>query len=129
MSFRRRALDDAVERLQGARPVAGRACPLRAARRSLRAKPRGCSSIRFSTSAARGIPPSADASLARIAVVSADHAVANFALEFLPESFVTNDLPAVKRQHERAIAAGLASGAAEVQLDIVAASHLQLPRA
>ncbi len=78
---------------------------------------------------ARGMPPSSDASLARVAVVSADHAVADFALEFLPDSFVTDDLLTVKRQHERAIAAGIASGAAEVQLDIIAASHLQLPRA
>jgi len=77
---------------------------------------------------ARGNPPSADASIARIAVVSAEHAVANFALEFLPESFVTDDIPVLRRHHERAIVAGIASGAAEVQLDIVASSHLQLPR-
>jgi alkylation response protein AidB-like acyl-CoA dehydrogenase len=78
---------------------------------------------------ARGLPPSADASLARIAVVSADHAVASFTLEFLPDSFVADDLPLLKPQHERAIAAGVASGAAEIQLDIIATSYLQLPRA
>lgn len=76
----------------------------------------------------RGLPPSADASLARVAVISADHAVANFALEFLPDAFVRNDLPILLPQHERAIAAGIASGAAEIQLDIIAASYLQLPR-
>jgi alkylation response protein AidB-like acyl-CoA dehydrogenase len=77
---------------------------------------------------ARGLPPSADASLARVAVIAADHAVANFALEFLPDSFVQNDLPLLLPHHERAIAAGIAAGAAEVQLDIIAASYLQLPR-
>jgi len=125
----RRALDAAVERLQElglwrdahVRFRAGQALASCEAARVL--------VYQVLDQRARGIPPSADASLARIAVVSADHAVANFALEFLPESFVTDDLPAVKRQHERAIAAGIASGAAEVQLDIVAASHLQLPRA
>jgi alkylation response protein AidB-like acyl-CoA dehydrogenase len=77
----------------------------------------------------RGLPPSADASLARIAVISADHAVASFALEFLPDAFAADDLPLLKPQHERAIAAGVASGAAEIQLDIIASSYLQLPRA
>jgi len=77
---------------------------------------------------ARGLPPSADASIARIAVVAAEHAVANFALEFLPDAFLGDDVPVLQRQHERAIAAGIASGAAEIQLDIVALSHLQLPR-
>jgi alkylation response protein AidB-like acyl-CoA dehydrogenase len=76
----------------------------------------------------RELPPSADASLARVAVVSADHAVANFALEFLPDAFVGNDLPILFPQHERAIASGIASGAAEIQLGIIASSYLQLPR-
>jgi alkylation response protein AidB-like acyl-CoA dehydrogenase len=78
---------------------------------------------------ARGLPPSAEASLARIAVISADHAVASFTLEFLPDAFLSDDLPLLKPQHERAIAAGVASGAAEIQLDIIASSYLQLPRA
>jgi alkylation response protein AidB-like acyl-CoA dehydrogenase len=77
---------------------------------------------------ARGLPPSADASLARVAVIGADHAVANFALEFLPGAFLADDLPQLLRHHERAIVAGIASGAAEVQLDIIAQSHLELPR-
>ncbi len=76
----------------------------------------------------RELPPSADASLARVAVVSADHAVANFALEFLPDAFVGNDLPILHPQHERAIASGIASGAAEIQLGIIASSYLQLSR-
>lgn len=76
----------------------------------------------------RGAPPSADASLARIAVVTADHAVSNLALEFLPDSFAGNELSLMKPHHERAIASGIASGATEIQLNIVAQSYLELPR-
>jgi alkylation response protein AidB-like acyl-CoA dehydrogenase len=76
----------------------------------------------------RGLPPSADASLARVAVAAADNTVANFALEFLPDAFLGHDLHLLHPQHERAIAAGIASGATEIQLDIVATSYLQLPR-
>jgi alkylation response protein AidB-like acyl-CoA dehydrogenase len=77
---------------------------------------------------AHGLPPSADSSLARVAIVSAEHAVADFAMEFLPQSFVSQDLPAVVRQHERAVAASFGSGALEIQLDIAATSTLNLPR-
>jgi alkylation response protein AidB-like acyl-CoA dehydrogenase len=77
---------------------------------------------------ARGLPPNAESSLARVAIVSADHAVANFALDFLPDAFASDVIPLLKPHHERAIAAGIASGAAEIQLGIVASDHLNLPR-
>jgi alkylation response protein AidB-like acyl-CoA dehydrogenase len=76
---------------------------------------------------ARGLPPNAESSLARVAIVTADHAVANFALDFLPDAFASDIIPLLKPHHERAIAAGIASGAAEIQLGIVATSHLNLP--
>jgi alkylation response protein AidB-like acyl-CoA dehydrogenase len=76
----------------------------------------------------RGLPPNAESSLARVAIVEADHAVANFALDFLPEAFSSDVLPLLKPHHERAIAAGIASGAAEIQLGIVASDYLNLPR-
>ena len=76
---------------------------------------------------ARGLPPSADASLARVAVVAADQTVANFVAEFLPDALAGRE-PLFTMHHERAIAAGIASGAAEVQLDIIAGAILQLPR-
>jgi alkylation response protein AidB-like acyl-CoA dehydrogenase len=77
---------------------------------------------------ARGLPPTAESSLARWATVVADHAVSNFALEHMPESFSDEDNLAAPMHHERAIAAGIASGAAEIQLGIVAYDHLHLPR-
>lgn len=77
---------------------------------------------------ARGLPPSADANLARVAVVAADHAVADFGLQFLGDTLSGDAHPLYLSHHERAIAAGIASGAAEIQLNLVAHDHLHLPR-
>ncbi len=77
---------------------------------------------------ARGLPPTADSSLARVAVIEADHAVADFGLDFLGETFSTGEFPLFLSHHERAIAAGIAAGAAEIQLNLVAHDHLGLPR-
>jgi alkylation response protein AidB-like acyl-CoA dehydrogenase len=77
---------------------------------------------------ARARPANAESSLARWAVVVAEQNVTNFALQFLPDSFsgTRGSLPFI--HHERAIAAGLGSGAAEIQLGIVASEFLELPR-
>lgn len=77
---------------------------------------------------ARGLPPSAESNLARVAVVAADHAVSDFGLDFLPDGYCGAGEPLLLAHHERAIAAGIASGAAEIQLNLVAQDHLQLPR-
>jgi alkylation response protein AidB-like acyl-CoA dehydrogenase len=77
---------------------------------------------------ARQLPPSADASVARVAVVAAEHAVADFAMDFLPDSFSGTGFPIYLSHHERAIVAGIASGAAEIQLNLVAHDYLRLPR-
>jgi alkylation response protein AidB-like acyl-CoA dehydrogenase len=77
---------------------------------------------------ARGLPPSADASIARFAIVAADHAVSSFAQDFLPDALAGDDMPLLRTHHERAIVAGIASGAAEIQLGIIASGHLGLPR-
>ena len=76
----------------------------------------------------RGLPPSADANLARVAVIAADHAVADFGLDFLPDSFTGLEHALHLSHHERAIAAGIASGAAEIQLNLIASEYLRLPR-
>ena len=77
---------------------------------------------------ARNLPPNAESSLARWAVVQADHAVKNFALDYMPEAFSDDAEPLIIAHHERAIASGIASGAAEIQLNIVSQQYLELPR-
>jgi hypothetical protein len=47
------------------------------------------------------LPPNAESSLARVAMVEADNAVADFALDFLPEVFSSDVLPLLKPHHER----------------------------
>jgi alkylation response protein AidB-like acyl-CoA dehydrogenase len=77
---------------------------------------------------ARGESIGAEASMARVAVVEADHAVTDFGLDFLPDTLSGGDYPAHLAHHERAIVTGIAAGAAEVQLGLIARHWLDLPR-
>ena len=54
--------------------------------------------------------------------------MADFALDFLPDTLTGADFPMHLAHHERAIASGIASGAAEIQLNLVAHEYLRLPR-
>jgi alkylation response protein AidB-like acyl-CoA dehydrogenase len=127
-AFSRRVLDQMVARLQASgrfddavvRSRAGAALAACEAARML--------VYRVVDQRSHGLPPTSDASLARVAVVEADHAVADFALDFLGETLSTTDFPLQLAHHERAIAAGIASGATEIQLNLVAHQHLGLPR-
>jgi alkylation response protein AidB-like acyl-CoA dehydrogenase len=71
-------------------------------------------------------PKSATASMARYAIVCAERAVADFVLDWTPELFVSDNEPMIATHHKRAIAAGLAAGAAEIQLNLIARDHLGL---
>ena len=75
----------------------------------------------------RGTPIGAEASAARYATVLAERAVSEFVVEFVPEALSGGD-PALLSHHQRAIVAGVASGAAEIQLNIIATELLGLPR-
>jgi alkylation response protein AidB-like acyl-CoA dehydrogenase len=126
--FSRRTLNTLVARLQkqgrfdtaAVRDAAGRALAACEATRLLVYK--------IVDERARRRGPTAESSLARWAVVVADHAVTNFALQYVPEAFSDEEEPSALIHHERAIAAGIAGGAAEIQLNIVAYHHLNLPR-
>ncbi|HVW67493.1 MAG TPA: acyl-CoA dehydrogenase family protein, partial [Steroidobacteraceae bacterium] len=126
-AFSRRVLDRAVAKLKAlgrwSDPViqdrAGRALMLCEACRML--------VYRVVDSKARELPPDAFASLARWSIVQAENAVSDFTTEFLPEGLLGAD-PVQLAHHQRAIAAGVASGAAEIQLNIAAQRWLELPR-
>jgi alkylation response protein AidB-like acyl-CoA dehydrogenase len=124
--FSRRMLDRAVKRLQAdgrwSDPVvqdrAGRVLMLCEAARML--------VYRVVDGKARGLAPDAFGSIARWSVVVADNGVSDFLTEFLPEGLLGQD-PVQQAHHQRAIAAGVASGAAEIQLNLIARRWLELP--
>jgi alkylation response protein AidB-like acyl-CoA dehydrogenase len=74
-----------------------------------------------------GLPVGAEASAARFATVMAERLVGEFVVEHLPEALSGSD-PMLLAHHQRAIVAGIASGAAEIQLNLIATEFLQLPR-
>ncbi|MBU6267387.1 MAG: acyl-CoA dehydrogenase family protein [Sphingomonadales bacterium] len=76
----------------------------------------------------RDRPDTGSASMARYAVVLAERAVADFVLDWTPHLFTGDGAPMVATHHKRAIAAGLAAGAAEIQLNLVARDVLGLGR-
>ena len=59
-------------------------------------------------------------------MVQADNGVNDFLTEFLPDGLLGGD-PVQQAHHQRAIAAGVASGAAEIQLNLIARRWLELP--
>lgn len=127
-AFARRALDSMVGELQRQGRFDAAAVKSRAGQ-ALGA----CESARLLVYRAvdqrsRGALQGANASLARVAVIAAEHAVADFAIDYLPDTLSGADFPMHLAHHERAIASGLASGAAEIQLNLIAIEHLQLPR-
>ena len=68
-----------------------------------------------------------EVSSARFATIMAERKVAEFVVEFVPEALCGQE-PVLKAHHQRAIVAGIASGAAEIQLNTIATEVLELPR-
>ncbi len=76
---------------------------------------------------AHGLPPSADANVARVAATTAEQAVADLAVElFGSEALVYGSY--ADTRFRWAMTAGVAVGATEVQLNLVASRVLGLPR-
>jgi alkylation response protein AidB-like acyl-CoA dehydrogenase len=74
-----------------------------------------------------GVTTAPEASAARFATVMAERQVAEFIVEHVPEALAGGD-PLLLAHHQRAIVAGIASGAAEIQLNMVASEWLGLVR-
>ena len=74
-----------------------------------------------------GMAVGPEASAARFATVTAERLVGEFVVEHVPEALSGAD-PMLLAHHQRAIVAGIASGAAEIQLNLIATELLRLPR-
>ena len=57
----------------------------------------------------------------------AERLVSEFVVEYVPDALAGGD-SMLLAHHQRAIVAGIASGAAEIQLNLIATELLQLPR-
>jgi alkylation response protein AidB-like acyl-CoA dehydrogenase len=125
-AFATRMLHRAVENLQRAGRFAQGAIEQAARARA------ACEAARFYSYAIvdkrrHGETIGAEASAARFATVTAERLVGEFVVEFLPEALSGGD-PMLLAHHQRAIVAGIASGAAEIQLNLIATELLGLPR-
>ena len=76
----------------------------------------------------RNLPPSAETSLARFAMIRSDQAVGNFVASFLPDALTEPGVGRLRAHYKTAITSGIAAGAAEIQLNLIASGHLQLPK-
>ena len=68
-----------------------------------------------------------ESSSARFATVMCERRVCEFIVEHLSEA-LADAHPYLKMHHQRGIVAGIAAGAAEIQLNIIASDVLGLPR-
>lgn len=127
-AFSRRVLDGMVRRLQSQGCFDDAIVQARAGQALAACEVARLLVYRVIDQRARGLPPTADANVARTAVIAADHQVSDFGLSFLADTYCGHEFPLHLSHHERAIAAGIAAGAAEIQLNLVAQDFLKLPR-
>ena len=123
----RAALDRGVAMLQDAGDFGGEAVRIEAARCAALCEAARTASYAIVQKRVDGVPIGAEASSARFATVMAERAVSEFIVEFLPEALAGGSAY-LQMHHQRGIVAGVAAGAAEIQLNIIASDVLQLPR-
>lgn len=121
------ALNRAVAVLQERGEFAGESVQIEAAHGLTLCEAAKVASYAIVTARAHGEKVGAESSSARFATVMAERRVAEFVVEYLPEA-LADAQPYLKMHHQRGIVAGIAAGAAEIQLNIIASDVLKLPR-
>jgi alkylation response protein AidB-like acyl-CoA dehydrogenase len=126
-SLARAALDRAVSILQEQGDWDGEAVKIEAAHAAALCEAARTASYAIVTKRAHGEQVGPESSSARFATVMAERRVAEFIVEYLPEA-LADAHPYLKMHHQRGIVAGIAAGAAEIQLNIISDQVLGLPR-
>ena len=126
-SLARAALDHAVLILKDHGDWQGEAVRIEAANAATLCEAARVASYAIITRRAHGEVIGAETSSARFATIMAERRVAEFIVEYLPEA-LADAHPYLKMHHQRGIVAGIAAGAAEIQLNIIATDVLKLPR-
>ena len=123
----RTALDRAVELLKARDGWRGEAVKIEAARCAAACEAARTANYAIVQKRAEGLAVGPESSSARFATVQAERAACEFVVEYVPEA-LADASPYLKMHHQRGIVAGIASGAAEIQLNIIAGDVLELPR-
>ena len=122
----RRMLGRVVARLQGQGRFAGEVMA-QAARALTACEMARLYSYRIIDQRAQGLPTGPEGAAARYATVQAERLAGEFAVEHAPGLFTGHDSLQLAH-HQRAIVAGIAAGAAEIQLNLIADTMLGLPK-
>jgi alkylation response protein AidB-like acyl-CoA dehydrogenase len=123
----RAALDRAVSLLQEQDAFARDGVRIDAANCAALCEAARTASYAIVTRRAKGEVIGSETSSARFGTIMAERRVAEFVAEYIPEA-LADAHPYLKMHHQRGIVAGIAAGAAEIQLNIVANDVLGLPR-
>jgi alkylation response protein AidB-like acyl-CoA dehydrogenase len=123
----RAALDRAVAVLKDQDEWTGEAVKIETAHCATLCEAARMASYAIVTRRAKGEVIGAETSSARFATIMAERRVAEFVVEYLPEA-LADAHPYLKMHHQRGIVAGIAAGAAEIQLNLIATDVLKLPR-
>jgi alkylation response protein AidB-like acyl-CoA dehydrogenase len=123
----RAALDRAVGMLQARGRFTREAVRIEAARAAALCEAARNASYAIVQKRVDGLNIGAESSSARFATVMCERVVCEFVVEFLPEALAGGSA-FLQMHHQRGIVAGIAAGAAEIQLNIIASDVLELPR-
>lgn len=126
-SLARAALDRAVEILAERGDFTRESVRIEAAEAAGRCEAARLASYAIVSRRAEGAVIGQESSSARYATVMCERRVAEFIVEYLPEA-LADAHPYLKMHHQRGVVAGIAAGAAEIQLNIIASDVLELPR-